>query len=406
MLICGVMGQDGMKFLPMCLESLKDADKIIYIDGGSKDNSVEFAKSKGCEIIENNYNQDDKCMNGKQRNIFLNYIKEKYPNEWCLFCDCDEVVADLSKIKQFIQTAQSGLYSVKMRHFIGDLGHEDSTVKEHLVLNRLFKISEARDYPLVEHPVLQGNSGGFTTVTTIWHLAYVPNMWDIKKRYDNHMKKSNMHTPKFLKEWYYAHLFGTYPRSPLAYIDIPGVILKEFGIEPDEMYFAKHHTLEVKHFIMMDQWINHFQANNVLDLGCGIGLFGFVVDFLGKKYKGMELSQWAIDHTPFKQRLDIVQGDITKKQDFKDYDFVLVSDVIEHLNEEGLDKTLEIIKGYGKNFLFSTAFEGDPNLYADPTHKIFRPKEWWLEQIGKHFTIKPTPEDWLFKNQLVIGVPK
>jgi len=103
-LIAGVMGQDAMKFLPMCLDSLKLADTIVYIDGGSKDNSIEYAKSKGCKIIESTYNQDDKGMNGKQRNIFLDYIKKEYPNDWCIFVDCDEVVEDLSKIKEFIQT--------------------------------------------------------------------------------------------------------------------------------------------------------------------------------------------------------------------------------------------------------------------------------------------------------------
>ena len=76
MLIAGVMGQDCMRFLDMCLDSLKTADRIIYIDGGSKDGSVEFARSMGCEIITNEYNQEDSGANGKQRNIFLSYLKE------------------------------------------------------------------------------------------------------------------------------------------------------------------------------------------------------------------------------------------------------------------------------------------------------------------------------------------
>src|SRR3990167_5984025 len=112
MLIAGVMGQNADRFLSMCFESLKNADKIIYIDGGSNDNSIKIAKYYGAEIIENKYNQEDKGMNGKQRNVFLSYIKEKYPNEWCIFCDADEVVEDLSKIKELIQVATDGLYFV------------------------------------------------------------------------------------------------------------------------------------------------------------------------------------------------------------------------------------------------------------------------------------------------------
>src|SRR3972149_3164378 len=93
-LIAGVMGQDCMRFLPMCLDSLKEADKIIYIDGGSSDNSIEYARSKGAEIISNYYDQNDKGMNGKQRNKFLSFIKEKYPDDWCIFCDSDEIIED------------------------------------------------------------------------------------------------------------------------------------------------------------------------------------------------------------------------------------------------------------------------------------------------------------------------
>ena len=94
LLIAGIMGQDCMRFLDMCLESLKESDRIIYIDCGSKDGSIEFAKSRGCEIIINEYNQEDLGMNGKQRNVFLSYLKEHYPNEWCFFCDADEVLED------------------------------------------------------------------------------------------------------------------------------------------------------------------------------------------------------------------------------------------------------------------------------------------------------------------------
>ena len=73
MLITGIMGQNCMKFLPMCFNSIKESDKIIYIDGGSSDGSLEHAKKYGAEIINNEWNPDDKNMNGKQRNVFLKY---------------------------------------------------------------------------------------------------------------------------------------------------------------------------------------------------------------------------------------------------------------------------------------------------------------------------------------------
>ncbi len=68
------MGQDCSKFLPMCLESVKEADNIVYIDGGSTDNSKEIARKYG-EVIYNKFDKLSKKANGQQRNIYLNYIK-------------------------------------------------------------------------------------------------------------------------------------------------------------------------------------------------------------------------------------------------------------------------------------------------------------------------------------------
>ena len=71
MLIAGVMGQNADRFLSMCFESLKNADKIIYIDGGSNDNSIKIAKYYGAEIIENKYN-NGYTINVSARNLSPN----------------------------------------------------------------------------------------------------------------------------------------------------------------------------------------------------------------------------------------------------------------------------------------------------------------------------------------------
>jgi glycosyltransferase involved in cell wall biosynthesis len=406
-LIVTIMGQNCEKFIGMCLESVKDADAIVYCDGGSQDRTKsmvrEFLEEKEGAIIEQWYNQTDKQMNGKQRNFYLKYLKENYPNDWALCLDADEVVEDLSIIKEFIQTARSGLYSPKMRHFIGDLGHEDAMTKEHWVLNRLFDISKAGEYPLVEHPVLQSATGQKewwnVNLTTIWHLAYVPNMWDIKKRYDNHMKKSNMHTPEYLKQWYSAHLFGTYPKTPVNPAEIPSVILKEFGLDRDEFYFASR-GVEMKHPLMVQQWYEHFKPSRVLDAGCGRGPFLFFWKWFADYVYGIEISDWAVNH-PFHK--NVVKGDITT-MNAGGFDLVTCIDVLEHLDNEGLDKALKNIVNAGDKFIFSIPFIGNPDLDRDSTHKQFRTREEWIKLIEAHgIKIKETPKHWLFADQILIG---
>ena len=413
-LVCVVMGQNCERFLPMCLESVKDADKIVYCDGdkpkAEPNKSMQIALNYGCVVISNEYNQEDKGMNGKQRNFYLDFIKELYPDYWCIVLDADEVVDDLSKIKDFIQVAIPGLYSPKMRHFIGDLGHEDAITPEHFCLMRLFKISEADKYPEVEHPVLQpkesmGDRINPFRATTIWHLAYMPGMWEIKKRYENHMKKSNMHTPEFLKNWYYAHLFGQYPKSQIDLKDIPKVILNEFGIDKDEIYFADR-GLEPKHFIMTKQWLDGIiteeYKKDVIEFGCGLAPFGVGFINQGWKYEGVELSKFAVEHA----FVPIKQGNIINYKVNYPREICLCFDVLEHLNKEELDLALDNIKDCANNFIFSVQVIGDPNLNKDKTHKIKESKEWWIEKLSKHFNIKETPKDWLFANQIIIGERK
>lgn len=421
-LVVAIMGQDCEKFIGMCLESVKDADAIVYCDGGSTDKTVELVGkiNPNVEYIFNKFDQENPKMNGRQRNFYLDYVKKNYPDWWCLVIDADEVVDDLSKLKRFINSSpQKELISIKMRHFENTLGFEDAILPKHYVPNRLFKVKGELFYPEVEHSVLwikknnkllseeelvKKHCGGYDGVT-IWHLSYCSGVWEFKKKYLNNLKKSNMHTKEYLDDWYFSHLFGTHKTSPIKLEDIPHIILKELLIDPDKIYFMNHKTLEAKHFFMSRQWIGYFQPKTVIELGCGLGMYGHALTSYGIDYQGLEISKWAVENTVFKY-LKIKQGDITEKQDFKDFDLVLCVDILEHLEEKDLDKTLEYIKEYGKNFLFSIPWIGNINLEEDPTHKIKKEKQWWINKLTNHFKIRDTPNNFMYKEQMLIGEPK
>ncbi|MCH7568440.1 MAG: glycosyltransferase family 2 protein [Nanoarchaeota archaeon] len=244
--IAGVMGQNCLKFLPMCLESLKTADIIIYIDGGSEDGSIEYAKEKGCEIIENEYDQKDKTMNGKQRNVFLNYLKIKYLNDWCIFLDADEVLEDygIQKLKNTITQLNNkeAVLSPRIHHFIGDLGHEDWTKDIHFVPNRFFKIINELEYTEVEHSVLQLKAKILnekeeipqTVIGTvdvhIWHLRECQGIFETNRKFNWNTQKSNIHSETQLRQWNRDMLFGNYPRKRVHYDQIPTPIKQRFDI--------------------------------------------------------------------------------------------------------------------------------------------------------------------------------
>jgi len=411
MLIVTVMGDNGSKFIDMCFNSIIEADKIIFCWGKEDNKTLEKFnewKNKYPEkfvLIQNSYNQEDKKMNGRQRNFYLDYLKNNYPDDWNLSLDLDEVVENLNEVKRFINQAEPGVYSPKMRHLIGDLSHEDVTQEIHFVLNRLFKISEADKYPEQEHPILlqKGEQKPVgVNALVIWHLAYINGMFDIKKKYDNHMKKSQIHSKEFLRGWYFNHLFGMYPKKRFNIGELPNSILKEFGLPKDEIYFIGRGNMETKHYQDAINWKEFFNPKNAIIFGCGLGPRVYTLNKIGVNTIGIELSEYAV-----KQRLheNVKQGDLTKKFIIPDTaDLVVAFDVLEHLKYEDLDKAIDnLIKSSKKSILISVPVIGNPALYIDTTHIIKESEEWWLEQFTKKGLKRiQTPNNFLYKEQVYI----
>jgi len=429
LIVCVMGAGDSINFLPMCIQSVETADDLFYLDSGNTDGTSKYLKEKNIKTIYRKYDEEDKHWNGKQRNFYLKYLKENYPDDWALCLDADEVVEDLSKIKEFIQTAVPMLYNVKMRHLIQDLSHEDAMTPVHYVPRRLFPISEADFYPEVEHPLLEPlynsdkpenpeaiNKGnplmvvkkeekyaflGATDCTTIWHLAYIPNLWDYKKRYENHLKKSNMHTLEFLKKWYHSHLFGQYPKKEFDPLELPNIILNEFGVDKDEFYFANR-GLELKHFLEIIEWGKFFKGDTAILFGCGRGPRVYAMENLGWDTRGVELSEFAVKH---KFHDNVVQGNVLDYNE-PDGDFYLsiAYDLLEHLDYGDLDMAISTLITFSyKYILISVPVVGDPNLDNDPTHKIHETKEWWIKQFtDKGLKLIKTPDHFLFKEQVII----
>lgn len=240
-LVVCIMGQNCEKFIGMCLDSVKTADAIVYCDGGSTDGTLDYIKNQGLQylfkikIIENEYNQEDKGMNGKQRNFYLNYLKEHYKDDWCLCLDADEVLEDygIQKLKSIIIQLKDDpitIFSPRIHHFIGDLGHEDCTRDIHYVPNRFFKITDDLSYTEVEHSVLQGSIYQGTVDIHIWHLRECQGIFETNRKYNWNRKKSNMHSKTQLKQWQRDMLFGNYPRKRVHYDQIPTPIKHRFDI--------------------------------------------------------------------------------------------------------------------------------------------------------------------------------
>jgi glycosyltransferase involved in cell wall biosynthesis len=71
------------KNLPRTLESVRWADELIVVDGGSKDRTIEIAKSFGAKTSYHVFGG-----HGEQKNVALDLCT----SEWILLLDADEVV--------------------------------------------------------------------------------------------------------------------------------------------------------------------------------------------------------------------------------------------------------------------------------------------------------------------------
>ena len=386
--------------------SIKDvADRVIIINGNEE--GYYFQNAEKVTELCHGFPHEEKGAMGIQRNKYLEYLKEHHLGEWTLVLDADEVVENPEHIKVVIKQLEENnkeLAHVKMRHLIGDLGHEDSTLEEHWCLGRLFKVTKDLYYPETEHCLLQGYNGpndihvkGFT----LFHLGYCREMFRIRNKTLNHREKSEIHQPEFLDWWSHAHLLGTYPRKEIPYHELPKIIREYFNLNEDYVYF-KDRNVELKHAECVKQWNEHFKPENVLDIGCGRGPYLRYWEMI-TECNGIEISDWAIKNKICTS--DIITADITKPFHLKmNFDLVTAIDILEHVEESELPKALNNIREIGNRFLFSIPFEGDPNLYADYTHKIFKPKEWWIEQLEKAgFKIQKTPDNWYYKEQMVVA---
>ena len=412
-LITCIIGQDCQDTIGMCLESVKDSDSIIYLDGGSTDETIDEwdrivapIDDGRFEIVRNKFNKEDSNAISKQRNFYLNYLKENYnENDFVLILDADEVLDTngIQKLKELIKNPLSDIYSIKMRHLMYNLIYEDATKDFHFVPNRFFKLVSTVKYPEGEHCILNGELGeGKIIDTQIWHLAYLGGAWDVKKRYDQQKLRNNGHSEDFLDTWNKTHLLGQYPVKQFNPVELPETILNNFGIDKDELYFAGR-GLEYKHWMMVDQWKDFFNPLSVTDLGCGRGPYVYVWDKFNVVVKGFDISDWAINNS-ICRRNNIGKLDITESSVATIRDLVTAIDLLEHINYEDLDNVINnLIKSTNRSILVSVPMLGDPNLEADPTHIIKEDRNWWVKQFtDKGLKEVEVPEHFLFKEQLLI----
>lgn len=209
-------------------------DGIVFvIDQPSEQNwkIIDSVPSQKRIVLHNKYWKDSKGADGRQRNVYLNYLKKSFVNSWCLVIDTDEVLSDNGYfLRELLWQDQVNVFSVHMEHFFWNLGIADATLPQHFVPARFFKITPQLSYDEVEHPILKGYEGGVALLdqVTLFHYGPTRGLQDEIKKYRTQTVKSNIHTPEQLGQWHDFHIMGRLPIKEFKFEQHPLVVQEYF----------------------------------------------------------------------------------------------------------------------------------------------------------------------------------
>lgn len=179
--------QNEEVLLPRCLESIKELDEIVIVDGGSKDKTLEIAQKYTDKIFHFPW-----CDNfAKSRNE----AKSHATGDWILSIDADELLHDVSKVREAVELAEArGALAVDCM-----LIAEDD--KQRTPFPRLFK-----NVPEVwwegaahNHISILGEKIGDVRIT----FGYSPAHYDDPNRTFRILKKAVEEKPDSVRERFY-----------------------------------------------------------------------------------------------------------------------------------------------------------------------------------------------------------
>jgi glycosyltransferase involved in cell wall biosynthesis len=124
-----------------------------------------------------------------------------------------------------------------------------------------------------------------------------------------------------------------------------------------------------------------FQPASALEAGCALGFTVKALRELDVAAFGYDISEWAVReaNSPFILRFDISQETISEK-----FDLVFAFDVMQHIPLEEVGFALRNLWNACSRYLvvvpatYPAGANADPR---EPTHRIFREREWWKSMI-------------------------
>lgn len=119
---------------------------------------------------------------------------------------------------------------------------------------------------------------------------------------------------------------------------------------------------------------------SLLDVGCGRGYH--VKGWRMNNVEAHGIDKYSTELGEFCERGDVL--DIPYEED--SFEVVTCMDVLEHVKESDLPRAISELRSVGTGWLIIQVLFSDEDHHKelfdrDKTHKIWKPKKWWLEQL-------------------------
>jgi ubiquinone/menaquinone biosynthesis C-methylase UbiE len=141
--------------------------------------------------------------------------------------------------------------------------------------------------------------------------------------------------------------------------------------------------------------IHSIPFTTVLDVGCGTGYTILSFMLHKKQVWGVESCDYLLDttlHTYFKMGM-IKKGRIQEiPHPENSFDLIYCTDVLEHIPEEDVEKSISELVRVSKRYIFLTICTMESQMFPElKLHETVKPAEWWMEKIMK-FRVKKIAE--------------
>ena len=219
-----IIAKNESALISRCLESIRGLDEIVVVDTGSTDNTKEIA-GKYTDKVFDDFTWDDNFAKAR------NHVKAKVTADWILSIDCDEILHDISKLREAVELAeQRGVLAIDCALIAEDNGQRNT-------YPRLFKNSPQINWvgAIHNHLSVLGEKIGNVRIT----YGYSPAHRNDPDRAFRILKKEVETRPDAIREMFYLGREYWYKKDYQECVKILGSYVQKsrFLAEKAEAFF-------------------------------------------------------------------------------------------------------------------------------------------------------------------------